>query len=413
MVVSGTYRWVTSSNPIQEAKAYFNNNVSQADLDLMTAPGNTGESTVCLNGNKLNMDIKFTGKPEWNNCLSYELGVEKALPEPFKGMAVITKVSDNCLKELVTYPDGNVYTYESTFSSFGMSTNISSNKLGHISTSIWERQDVDMTGFWILESGQGLEEQMMADIPGLTKDSVKQILSYVALRVTEKDGLYTMTDSFGNGAERTITYRIGEEYEEPAGDFSPGSTNLLTQTGPGQLKLVSKLKNGKTQVWNMSGTKSMVTWTRENPTSGKPTFATYRRYGDVCGSWKLISYDNIEVFLKAMRGMTQQMMKDIMAERPTMTMTPKGKGVWEASSDAKAMPFPTILMRFGEEFSFEIGGQQMSEIIHLTQNGMTAVAKSGEITMSYKMVIGKAFMSQTACVVGKPETQYTSVFARV
>ena len=35
-----------------------------------------------------------------------------------------------------------------------------------------------------------------------------------------------------------------------------------------------------------------------------------------------------------------------MAERPTMTMTPKGKGVWEASSDAKAMPFPTILMRY-------------------------------------------------------------------
>ena len=29
---------------------------------------------------------------------------------------------------------------------------------------------------------KGLEEQMMADIPGLTKDSVKEILSYVALR---------------------------------------------------------------------------------------------------------------------------------------------------------------------------------------------------------------------------------------
>ena len=34
-----------------------------------------------------------------------------------------------------------------------------------------------------------------------------------------------------------------------------------------------------------------------------------RRYGDVCGSWKLISQDNIDVFLKAMGGMPEKMMK--------------------------------------------------------------------------------------------------------
>ena len=35
----------------------------------------------------------------------------------------------------------------------------------------------------------------------------------ISLRVTEKDGVYTMTDYFGNGWERGVTYRMDEEFE--------------------------------------------------------------------------------------------------------------------------------------------------------------------------------------------------------
>ena len=31
--------------------------------------------------------------------------------------------------------------------------------------------------------------------------------------MTEKDGVYTMTDYFGNGWERGVTYRMDEEFE--------------------------------------------------------------------------------------------------------------------------------------------------------------------------------------------------------
>ena len=51
--------------------------------------------------------------------------------------------------------------------------------------------------------------------------------------------------------------------QEPASEFSPGSSSLVTQVGPGHLRMIIKVKGGNVQVWNGILTQSTMTWSME------------------------------------------------------------------------------------------------------------------------------------------------------
>jgi len=407
MTITGSYSWLTSTDPVGEVKAIVNGNISQEEIKLLTGPNKAISANLVMTGNKLSFDLKYNLKPEWNQCLQYELGVAKDLPQPFMGNAVMTRIGDNCLVETVTFPD-RVYTYNMTFSSFGIKCNISSDKDGHISTCIWERKDVSQTGFYIMESSEGLEKMMKTEFPKLSTDQVEEICSYLAVRVTEKDGVYTMTDYFGNGWERGVTYRMDEEFEEPASEFSPGSSSLVTQVGPGHLRMIIKVKGGNVQVWNGILTQSTMTWSMEGGCT-----ISYRRYPDVFGVWREVSGINKRAPYAAI-GVPEDKIKEIVEEMRDVTLTFKGKGIWEYKDNGKVLPIPTLLFRAGEEFAVDMGGFKFTNLFVQTQDGFHASSRHGDaLVMTYDCVVGDTFMIHTGMINGQPDTKSVNIFVRV
>ena len=182
MTISGSYRLLSVDNPAADLKAIFNNNISQADIDLLTAPDSKVDNVMCMNGNALSIDLKYSAKPDWNTSLNYVIGVKKDLPAPFPGNSVVVMCGENAMCETVTFPNA-VYTYNFSFSSFGVTVKTASAKAGYISTQIWERIDVPLTGFYIMESNENMVKMVMADVPNMTEAAAKQMASYHALRV--------------------------------------------------------------------------------------------------------------------------------------------------------------------------------------------------------------------------------------
>lgn len=101
-------------------------------------------------------------KPDMNFDYCQTFGEEKAYTVPFEAKSKMTPCNDNCVKEVVTYADGTCSTYTSTFTSQGYSVK-GYNPSGYVGTIYFEKMDVSICGFFVMESHDNMDKVMMED----------------------------------------------------------------------------------------------------------------------------------------------------------------------------------------------------------------------------------------------------------
>ena len=156
-------------------------------------------------------------------------------------MNLTLRSGKNTIVETITFPDV-VYTYTLTFSSLGFTSKGSSSKAGYIYTSFWERTDPSLCGFYVMDSHVDVDKWFMTDFNASATEA-KKMASYLAVRITENNGVYSMTDYLGDGTEKTAMFQLGVEAEDKFELTGLKGTSLYTSDKPGQLTWVFKEAN--------------------------------------------------------------------------------------------------------------------------------------------------------------------------
>merc|ERR1712242_181892 len=179
-----------------------------------------------------------------------------------------------------------------------------------------------------------------------------------------------MTDLFNNGATKTITFKLGEEFEDDQPNLQLKGTQLVTKNGPGSYTMTFKdHKSGKTSVMEGTLTDDHYIIKVTKPMNTTCATFTYRRLADITGNWKEVTAFNNEIAMLEV-GMPEAQVKTIAAERPTHSIKYNGMGGFCWSSDSKALPIPPITWKSGEEFSYKIQEWEMHEVIVHTKTGI-------------------------------------------
>merc|ERR1719233_637964 len=282
---------------------------------------------------------------------------------------------------------------------------------GYIGTVYFEIEDSDMTGFWVLESHEN-GDKMIAEDANISAAAAAELCTNLAMRVTEDNGIYTMTDWMGNGSSKTMAFKIGEEFEIKDADLGMNGTEIGTKTGPGSYSLAYKDSSGKTSVWEATVTEDQMIWKVTKPLNTTCATFTYRRMADITGNWKEVAAFNNEAAMLEF-GMPEAQVKTIAAERPTHSVKYVGKGMFCWSSNSRAMPIEPITWKSGEEFSYKIGEWVMNEVIVHTKTGIFGSTQIGGKTSLFDCKVGKNFMIIEAETVGSPHTKSVTTLVKV
>ena len=390
-------------------QAWFNNALPEKDLELMMSPNNkmTQHLTVTEKGYKMQLAVSL--KPEMSTTFEGEFGVEKELDAPFNCKSTITRVGDCGLKEVTKYADGNIYTSTATFTSLGYSSKICGPN-GYVGTAYFELDDPCLTGFYVLESHEN-GDKMMAEDANLPVSQMADLLKNMALRITENNGYFTMTDFMGNGLTQSFTYKLGEEVFID-GKMTKG-TQTVTKTGPGSYSEVYKEQgSGKSMVREGTLTDDQFIIKVIKPMNTTCATFTYRRLADITGTIKLIAVNNVEAGLREY-GMPDSMIKSIAAERPIHTVKYTGNGMYCWESGSKALPLPPVSFKSGEEFSYKMGDHVINEVLCLTKDGFVGSSVAGGKKTVINTKVGKNFVVSESMIEGLPHTRSTAIFARL
>jgi hypothetical protein len=404
---SGSYRLACAENKAALFKAWFNNAASDKDIELMMHPDNQVTINYCFSDNSVKGSMDISMKPEYNFDFDAKFGVENVFTKPFECKTMLS-VKGNVINDVTTYKDGSVLTSVMTFTSQGLSC-IVSGAAGYIGNMFYERCDADLCGFWMLESHDNMDKVMMED-GNLSASVAADMLDGIALRITESNGWYTMTDYVGGGS-KTIRFKMGEEFEIDDPALGLKGSEVVTMAGPGKMMMVYKDKSGKNSAWEGTVTDDHMIFKVTKPLNTQTGTITYKRLPDVVGSWKTIAMDNAEAIMKA-SGMTDEQAAQMLEEKPTMVNEYVGKGRYKYSSNSAIFPDP-IFWRSGEEFTFNIGGHSITEIRNFTKTGEVCCIKMGGKNMIVKTKVGKNFCSMEETIEGEPGVKATFILARV
>jgi hypothetical protein len=247
---------------------------------------------------------------------------------------------------------------------------------------------------------------------GVTATVANSLLKGAAMRVTECDGVYSMTDYMGDSSSKTVHFKFGEEFEIDDPTLGMKGHQIINQSGPGKFTMVYKdSKNGKTSAWEAHLTEDHIVFKITKPLNTQHGSITYRRVADIFGQWKMIALDNAETLMKAC-GLPDEMIANAVAERPISCHTYMGNGQIKSNSGTAMAPEDNF-WKSGEEFSFVIGGFTIHEVMHLTKTGIVGVIKMGEKNLSIKSTVSKNFAVLQEVVDGEPNTKATFILVRV
>jgi len=244
----------------------------------------------------------------------------------------------------------------------------------------------------------------------MSASAVNGILKSVALRVTEDNGVYTMTDYMGDGITKTTHFKLGEEVDYDNEQIGIKGTSLVTQNGSTITNVFKDAKTGKTQIWEGNFNDDQLIMKVTKPLNTQVGSVTYRRYADIFGKWKMIHMDNAVSMMKSL-SMPDSMIATVMAERPTSHTEYIGNGRIKTNSGSALMPDDTIF-KSGEEFTLTVGGFTVTQVTTLTKTGLISSVKMGGKTLAIKLTVGRTFTVMTEEVDGEPHTKSTYIMAR-
>ena len=146
-----------------------------------------------------------------------------------------------------------------------------------------------------------------------------------------------------------------------------------------------------------------------NTTGGS---VTYKRYPDFVGSFRNIYTSGAAAFFKACG--EEEGAEAYENDRYTSTTKYLGKGMFEWSSDSKALGMDPVVYKFGQEFSYVWGGQTVSEVITPTSEGLVGTYKMPNgLVGKFKAVVGQTFMTLEESIDGASGVKMSSIFIRV
>lgn len=241
---------------------------------------------------------------------------------------------------------------------------------------------------------------------GVSSNEADEMLSYMAFRITEENGVYTTKDIFGTGYERTVNFSLGEEFENVGSQFEVEGTSIFTETSPGKWTFVHSDVNGHGKVWKAVFTENDLVWTLND---GEAVIH-YRRVADPTGEWKVAAVEGEELLRNF--GMDEATIQKLMAERYSITINHVGSGLWEWESFSKVMPSPKLTFRFDEEFEVDFGAVKVKEVCTQNKDGMTCVADMGGVLTTYHLNFFQSFMIQTGEMTGS-SARSTAIFVKL
>lgn len=217
----------------------------------------------------------------------------------------------------------------------------------------------------------------------MSASAVNGILKSVALRVTECNGVYTMTDYMGDGISKTTHFKLGEEVDYDNEQIGVKGTSLVTQNGSTITNVFKDAKSGKTQIWEGNFNDDQLIMKVTKPLNTQYGSVTYRRYADIFGKWKMIHMDNAESIMKSL-SMPDSMIATVLAERPTSCMEYIGDGRMKTNTGSSLMP-DDIIFKSGEEFTVTVAGYTITQVNTLTKTGSVASMKMAGKTLAIKV----------------------------
>jgi len=407
---NGIYRVVCGENKDACIKAWYNNTLSEKDLTIILNPENKITNEVCFGDNGIKGSMKMSLKPDMNFDYSQTFGEAKVYTAPIEAKTTMTVSNGNCLKEVTTYPDGTISTYTTTFTSQGYSVKCH-NAGGYVGTIYLELESVSLCGFFVMESHDNLDKILMEDA-GMSVSEANGVLSSVAIRITESNGVYTMIEYMGESTSKTTHFKFGEEFEFENAILGMKGTTLITKNGPGHVTNVFKdHKSDKMSVWDGYFTDDQLIFKVTKPLNTQKGSITYRRYADIFGRWKMVASDNLMPGMKSL-GYSDDMIQVIMAERTTSSAEYIGNGRIKTNAGSSLMP-DDMIFKSGEEFSFSVGGFTVHQVFTLTRTGNVSAMKVLGKNVIAKAIVGKTFKVLEETIEGEPDTKATFIMARL
>jgi hypothetical protein len=405
---NGKFKLAVVENKAACMNAWFHGTMSAKDMEIMMSPANVICLEIAVTEKTARMAPTYSMKPEMNYTFEYTIGELVEIGSPYSCKSTVTFCGKG-MKEVVSYEDGSTFTYTSTATGQGLTTKVTGPD-GYIGTTFFARVEPCLTGFYMMESHENMDK-MIAEDANCSLAEATEMCASLAMRITECNGFYTLTDYMGNGAAKIMTFKMGEEFDIDDASLGFKGKEIVTRTAPGQYMFAYKDASGKTSLWEGILTEDLFTFKVTKPLNTVTGSITYRKYPDFTGSFKTMSISGAQGFFDAL-GMSDYA-KDFAADRSTMTTTYLGKGMFQWSTDSKMMDFGPLVWKSGEEFSYTWQGSVCVQVMTPTKEGMEGGTKMGDVVSVFKSTVGKTFIVTEETLVASPGAKMVYISSRV
>jgi len=320
--------------------------------------------------------------PEINETSTFKIGEEWTSEKPMPCKNLITKIGDN--KYMITSKFGK-NTSESTvcFNNYGFHVSSYIQGKGVTGTEIYKKVEPCINGYYVMVSEKNAVNVFLDSVPEDKKEAAKAMFKDVSLRFRRNGNQICWSQRYGDYT-KSQTVTLDQQFKDVEPGLGMETTNLLTETGPGQFKVISKNdKTGQTLEIDTTFTNEGCYEKGVDKKTGKTFEICYSRGFDMEGKWKTVAVSNMNTYLEMLE-IPEPMKTEILNERPTHCVCRLPGGLISVKSSSKM--YPDYTFKFGEEFSVDLPGGMGSfkGLVTEGKDEMISVMKFGNKTLSSK-----------------------------
>merc|ERR1719237_4770 len=370
--------------------------VSKEDARVMADPASKNRYEVEVDGNLIRWQEIYPAVPKFNNTYNMKLNETVTVETPIALAITATKKNGRTFScEFDTGAHQSSCTV--TFSPEGFTTKGKTSGMDY--TVVFERQESEMCGMFLLEDNKSLVEMLVG--MGKPRAATEEALAWLAVRISEKGGLFHHQEFFSVGG-MVRTFRLGEEFANVNEEFfEEPEVGIVTSDFPGSFTQVSKPPRGpaKTTNWRMTR-KGMESTSTDGTNSCKMSF---KRIPDIMGTWKLVVMKGVEAQLEAIGVSGPEKAKMAANYVPTtVEVNALSGGRWSWVGEPKEI-HTDIEFAMNEEYSYSWTGQTVTEIASYKpdMSGLLLVGRVGDRVVKTDITVTKNFLVM--------ETEYEDV----
>jgi len=374
-------------------------------------PENKTTWSLCLN-----KDGSYSTKqthpktPELNESMTFKLGEEFTSDKPVPMKILFSKVGEN--KYLSIAKIGST-TAESTlcFNNYGVQATTTIQGKGVTGCEIYKKVDTSVDGYYVMETEKNAVNFFLATVPADKKEELKKMFNHVSLSFRRRGNQIHMVQRYGDFTKKQCV-TLDEEYSDSEPALGIESKNLVTETGPGSYKIISKdVKNGSTMEIDVLFTNDGILEKGVDKKTGNTFEMTYRRGVDMEGKWKMVSASNAASYLE-MLGVPEPMKTELIDDRPTLCISRQPGNLISVKSSSKFLP--DMVNKLGEEFTIDYkNGLGTSKAVMTECNGeLLCVIKFGSKTISQRTIVTGDFSITEAEVDGNIASRMKTISIR-